>query len=37
MAELGSENKDGPEVIFAEIDLDRLAKIRKGMPLLRRT
>lgn len=37
IAELGHENKDGPEVIFAEIDFDRLKQIRKGMPLLRRT
>lgn len=37
LAELGGEKKDEPEVIFAEIDLDRVKEIRKNMPLLRRT
>lgn len=37
VAELGPENKDGPEMILAEIDFDRLKQVRKGMPLLRRT
>lgn len=37
MAELGSEKKDEPEVIVADIDLDRVKKVRREMPLLRRT
>lgn len=37
LAELGGEKKNGPEVIFAEIDFEKLNKIRKQMPLLRRT
>ena len=37
MAELGGDQKDDPEVIFAEIDLDRVTKVRREMPLLRRT
>ena len=37
MAELGGEHKDEPELIFADIDLDRVAKVRREMPLLRRT
>lgn len=37
MAELGGEKKDEPEVVFAEIELERVEKIRREMPLLRRT
>lgn len=37
LAELSSEKKDEPEVIFAEIDAKYLQKIRKELPLLRRT
>nr|POE47755.1 putative hydrolase nit2 [Quercus suber] len=38
MAELGHElENDEPEVILANIDLEQLQKVRKGMPLLRRT
>jgi predicted amidohydrolase len=37
LAELGGEKKDEPEVIFAEIDLDRVKKVKRQMPLLRRT
>ena len=37
MAELGGEKKDDPEVIFAEIDLEKVKKIKREMPLLRRT
>ncbi|KAI4203734.1 MAG: hypothetical protein LQ346_001744 [Caloplaca aetnensis] len=37
LAELGGEMKDEPEIAVGEIDLERLEKIRKEMPLLRRT
>ncbi|KAL8682212.1 MAG: hypothetical protein Q9186_001750 [Xanthomendoza sp. 1 TL-2023] len=37
VAELGGEKKDEPEIAVAEIDLENLEKIRKEMPLLRRT
>ncbi|KAK3669512.1 Carbon-nitrogen hydrolase [Recurvomyces mirabilis] len=37
LAELGGEKKDEPEVIFAEIDLERVRKLRTEMPLKRRT
>lgn len=37
VAELGGEKKDEPEVVFAEIELERVEKIRREMPLLRRT
>ena len=37
LAELGGEKKDEPEVIFADVDLDKVKKVRKEMPLLRRT
>ncbi|KAL8736259.1 MAG: hypothetical protein Q9166_000414 [cf. Caloplaca sp. 2 TL-2023] len=37
IAELGGEKKDEPEIAVGEIDLERLKKIRKEMPLLRRT
>jgi predicted amidohydrolase len=37
MAELGGEAKEEPEVIFADIDLGRIKKIKEEMPLLRRT
>lgn len=37
LGELGGDKKDGPEVILAEIDFEKLHKIRTQMPLLRRT
>ena len=37
LAELSGEKKDEPELIFADIDLDRIATVRKEQPLLRRT
>lgn len=37
LGELGGEKKDEPEVILAEIDFEKLDKIRTQMPLLRRT
>lgn len=37
MAELSGEKKDEPEVAVGEIDLESMEKIRKEMPLLRRT
>ena len=37
LAELGGEKKDEPEVIFAEIDLERVKRVKREMPLLRRT
>lgn len=37
LAELGGEMKDEPEIALAEIDLERMEKIRKEMPLIRRT
>ncbi|KAK5167948.1 Carbon-nitrogen hydrolase [Saxophila tyrrhenica] len=37
IAELGGESKEEPEVIFADIDLNRIKKVRAEMPLLRRT
>lgn len=36
VAKLGDEYKE-PQIVAAEIDLDLLAKIRKEIPLLRRT
>lgn len=36
MAELGRENK-GPEIATAMVDLDQVERIRKEIPLLRRT
>ncbi|KJY01569.1 hydrolase like protein [Zymoseptoria brevis] len=36
VAELGGEKKEEPEVIFAEIDLELLKRVRTQMPLLRR-
>lgn len=36
LAKLGDEYKE-PQIATAEIDLDLLAKIRKEIPLLRRT
>ena len=36
LAKLGDEHKE-PQIATAEIDLDILSKIRKEMPLLRRT
>lgn len=37
VAELGGEKKDEPEIAVGEIDLERMEKIRKEMPLRRRT
>ncbi|KAK5737540.1 Carbon-nitrogen hydrolase [Elasticomyces elasticus] len=37
VAELGGEKKDEPEVIFAEIDHEKLKSVRKALPLKRRT
>jgi len=37
LAELGGEKKEEPEVIFAKIDLEKVAKTRKELPLHRRT
>ena len=37
LAELGGEKKDEPEIIFADIDLERVKKVKREMPLLRRT
>ncbi|KAL8835293.1 MAG: hypothetical protein Q9170_003379 [Blastenia crenularia] len=37
VAELGGVEKDEPEIAVGEIDLGRLEKIRKEIPLLRRT
>ncbi|KAH9809518.1 putative nitrilase [Teratosphaeria destructans] len=37
VSELGGEKNDEPEVMFAEIDLGKVEKVRKEMPLLRRT
>lgn len=37
LAELDGEKKDEPEVIFADIDLERVEEVRKQQPLLRRT
>lgn len=37
MAELGGDSKDEPEVIFADIDLEKVKETKKKMPLLRRT
>lgn len=37
LAELGGEWKGEPEVITAEVDSKRLGKVRREMPLLRRT
>lgn len=37
LAELGGETKEEPEIAVGEIDLDKMEKIRKEMPLLRRT
>ncbi|EME49908.1 hypothetical protein DOTSEDRAFT_41059 [Dothistroma septosporum NZE10] len=37
LAELGGEKKDEPEVFIAEIDRERLRKVREQQPLLRRT
>lgn len=36
LAKLGDEHKE-PQIATAEIDLDLLSKIRKEIPLLRRT
>ncbi|GIZ40118.1 hypothetical protein CKM354_000347000 [Cercospora kikuchii] len=37
IAECSGEKQDEPEVIFADIDLNRVQEIRTQMPLLRRT
>ncbi|TKA82894.1 hypothetical protein B0A55_01156 [Friedmanniomyces simplex] len=37
VAELGGEKKEEPEVIFAEIDFEKLQSVRKSFPLKRRT
>ena len=37
LAELGGDFNDEPEVIFGEIDLDRVKSVKRQMPLLRRT
>jgi deaminated glutathione amidase len=37
LAELSGEKKDEPEVIFAEINQERLQSVRKMLPLQRRT
>ncbi|KAL8953060.1 MAG: hypothetical protein Q9222_001053 [Ikaeria aurantiellina] len=37
VAELGGEKKEEPEIAVAEIDLGKLEKIRREMPLVRRT
>lgn len=37
LAELSGEQANEPEVIFAKIDMEKLQKTRKEMPLLRRT
>ncbi|QIX02448.1 hypothetical protein AMS68_007965 [Peltaster fructicola] len=37
VAELGGEKKDEPEIILADIDLEKVKKTRREMPLLRRT
>lgn len=37
LAELGGEKKDEPEILTVDIDLDKVQKVRKEMPLLRRT
>lgn len=37
LAELSAEKKEEPEVMFAKIDLKKVQKTRREMPLLRRT
>ncbi|KAL8739050.1 MAG: hypothetical protein Q9181_000232 [Wetmoreana brouardii] len=37
VAELGGEKKDEPEIAVGEVDLEKMEKIRKEMPLSRRT
>ena len=37
VAELGGETKDEPEMVLADINLDRVTDVRKKQPLLRRT
>ena len=37
VAEASGEKKDEPEVLFAEIDFEKLASVRKALPLARRT
>lgn len=37
IAECSGKKQDEPEVIFADIDLNRVQEIRTQMPLLRRT
>ena len=37
LAELDGEKKDEPQVIFADIDLEKVKEVKKNQPLLRRT
>lgn len=37
LAELDGEPKDEPQVVFADIDLDKIDEVRQHQPLLRRT
>ena len=37
MAQLGGEAKDEPEVIFADVDFEKIQKTRRMVPLKRRT
>ncbi|KAI7202782.1 putative nitrilase [Hortaea werneckii] len=37
VAELGGEQKDGPEVCFVDVDLEKVKKTREMVPLKRRT
>ena len=37
LAELGGEPEEQPRIVVAEIDLNKVAKIREEMPLSRRT
>ncbi|KAK1019958.1 Carbon-nitrogen hydrolase [Friedmanniomyces endolithicus] len=37
VAELGGEKMNEPEVVFAEIDFEKLRSVRKALPLKRRT
>lgn len=37
IAKLGGEKTDEPEIATAEVDLELVEKVRREMPLLRRT
>nr|KAI7544473.1 putative nitrilase [Hortaea werneckii]KAI7711879.1 putative nitrilase [Hortaea werneckii] len=37
VAELGGEQKDGPEICFVDVDLEKVRKTREMVPLKRRT